>query len=62
MTLEMRNRMRQQLLAVDAAALKRVAERYLQNSDSAISVLAGEGALNDANEQLGAQALTVRKI
>lgn len=62
LTLEMRNRMRQQLLAVDGAALKSVAGRYLKNAASAVSVLAGENALAEANSQLGDKALTVRKI
>jgi Zn-dependent M16 (insulinase) family peptidase len=62
MTLEMRNRMRQQLLAVDAAALRAVAEKYLQQGVNSISVLAGEAALQQANEKLGDQALELRKI
>ncbi len=62
MTLEMRNVMRQQLLAVDAAALRRVAETYLKNGQSAVAVLAGETALQQANEQLGEQALELRKV
>lgn len=62
MTLEMRNQMRQHLLAVDAAALKRVATTYLQNGASAVSVLAGEAALLQANEQLGEAKLELRKI
>ncbi|SEA25927.1 hypothetical protein SAMN05660420_01633 [Desulfuromusa kysingii] len=62
MTLDMRNRMRQQLLAVDAEALQRVAEKYLKNGESSVAVLAGEAALQQANEQLGAQALELRKI
>jgi len=62
MTLEMRNHMRQQLLAVDAAALQKVAEKYLKNGQSSIAVLAGEAALQQANEQLGPQTLELRKI
>jgi Zn-dependent M16 (insulinase) family peptidase len=62
MTLEMRNRMRQHLLSVDAAALQRVAERYLLKGQSAISVLAGEAALQQANEQLSENLLELRKI
>ena len=54
--------MRQQLLAVDVAALKRVAVKYLQKGESAVSVLAGEAALLQANEQLAEQALELRKI
>ena len=62
MTLEMRNRMRQQLLAVDTAALQRVAEKYLKNGVSSVAVLAGEPALQQANELLGDSALEVCKI
>ena len=62
LTLEMRNRMRQQLLAVDAAALQAVAQTYLQQQSGAVSVLAGEAALRKANEQLGERALELRKI
>ncbi|MBN1957520.1 MAG: insulinase family protein [Desulfuromonadales bacterium] len=61
MTLEMRNHMRRQLLAVDSATLKKVAQRYLQQGQSAISVLAGETALREVNEQLGDQPLELRK-
>ncbi len=62
MTLEMRNRMRRQLLAVDAATLQRVAEKYLKNGVSSVAVLAGEPALQQANEKLGDAALELRKI
>jgi hypothetical protein len=62
MTLEMRNRMRQQLLQVDAEVLQAVAAKYLQQGLSAVSVLAGEMALQQANQQLGDQALELRKI
>lgn len=62
MTLEMRNQMRQQLLSVSAAALQQVAEHYLLHGQSAISVLAGETALQQANQQLSENLLEVRKI
>ncbi|SHI78767.1 hypothetical protein SAMN02745165_00878 [Malonomonas rubra DSM 5091] len=62
MTLEMRNEMRKQLLAVDAASLQRVAREYLQHGESAVSVLAGEAALQQANQQLGDKALELRKV
>lgn len=62
MTLEMRNHMRRQLLAIDAEALKKVAERYLKNGDSAVSVLAGENTLLAANEGLRSETLILRKI
>ncbi len=62
LTLKMRNQMRQQLLSVDAAALTRVAKQYLQQGQSAVSVLAGEAALKQANEQLGKLALELKKV
>ncbi len=62
MSLEMRNQMRQQLLKVDVAALQKVATTYLKQGTSAVSVLAGEAALQQANEQLGEQALVLRKL
>jgi len=63
LTLKMRNLMRRQLLAVDAAALQRVAGTYLRDSTgSADAVLAGEAALQKANEELGNSALELRKI
>ncbi len=62
MTLEMRNQMRQQLLAVDADALQKVAEKYLKNGVSAVAVLAGEAALQQVNEELGEKPLELRKI
>ncbi|MCD6187579.1 MAG: insulinase family protein [Desulfuromusa sp.] len=62
MTLEMRNQMRQQLLAVDGAALQMVAEKYLKNGKSAIAVLAGEAALQQANTELGDKPLELLKI
>jgi Zn-dependent M16 (insulinase) family peptidase len=54
--------MRQQLLDVDVAALQRVAEKYLKNGVSSVAVLAGEPALQQANEQLGDAALELCKI
>jgi len=63
LTLEMRNLMRQRLLAVDAEALQRVARTHLQGSEqNAVAVLAGEAALKLANEKLAAAALELRKI
>ena len=62
MTLEMRNGMRQRLLAVDVVALQRVAEKYLKNGVSSVAVLAGEAALQQANEQLGESPLELLKI
>ncbi len=62
MTLEMRNEMRQQLLVVDGSALQKVAEKYLKNGESAVAVLAGEAALQQANGELGDNSLELRKI
>lgn len=62
LTLEMRNLMRRRLLSVDRQALCRVAETYLKNGQSAVAVLAGENALQQANTQLGDRALVVKKI
>ncbi|MCK4503940.1 MAG: peptidase M16, partial [Desulfuromonadales bacterium] len=62
MTLQMRNDMRQRLLEVDVAALKRVAKKYLQQGSSAVAVLAGEAALEQANTELGDNPLKIRKI
>ena len=62
MTLEMRNQMRQQLLAVDADALRAVAEKYLKNGESSVAVLAGEAALQQANGELGDMPLELLKI
>ncbi len=59
--IDMRNRMRQQLLAVDAQKLKEVAERYLQGNPGAVAVLAGEAAISQANGQLET-ALQIVKI
>ena len=61
-SLEMRNRFRQQLLEVDASALIRVAQRYLRDGQSAVAVLAGESALKRANENLGEMGLEIRRI
>lgn len=61
-TLEMRNRFREQLLQVDGAALARVAKTYLQDGPSAVAVLAGEAALNKANEVLGDKSLEIQRI
>ena len=62
LTQEMRDRMRQQLLQVDAEKLREVAERYLYGRPGAVAVLAGEAAIAQANEQLGEEALEPVKI
>jgi len=64
LTLEMRNELRGHLLAIDRQALISVAETYLnkENADYAISVLAGEAALDAANAELGDAALELHRI
>lgn len=62
LTLDMRNRKRQQLLAVKAVDLQSVAERYLLQGQAAVSVLAGESALQQANQQLDSEPLEIRKV
>jgi Zn-dependent M16 (insulinase) family peptidase len=64
LTLEMRNQLRGLLLAVDRRALIGAAETYLRQeaADCAVSVLAGEAALERANAELGAAALAVQRI
>jgi len=63
MSLEMRNRMRQQLVAVDRAQLIAVATRWLAGeSRSAISVLSGEDALVAYNKAHPEQVLELKRI
>ena len=61
MTPEMRNHMRQQLLAVTRADLQRVAQQYLGSGNSSVAVLAGEAALQKANAELD-EPLVIEKI
>ncbi len=62
MTLEMRNQMRQQLVAVDRAQLIAVAKRWLAGENrNAISVLSGEDALNAYNAAHPEQALELKR-
>ncbi|MFO7577752.1 MAG: insulinase family protein, partial [Pelovirga sp.] len=61
-SLEMRNHYRQELLKVDRAALIRVARRYLHEGATAVAVLAGEAALQRANETFIDQPLLIRRI
>jgi len=61
-SLEMRNAFRQRLLKVSGPDLKRVAQRYLRDAQSAVAVLAGESALKRANENLGETGLEIRRI
>ncbi len=63
MTLEMRNQMRQQLVAVDSVQLVAVATRWLAGENrSAISVLSGEEALSAFNKAHPEQALELKRI
>jgi len=64
LTLEMRNQLRDQLLTVDRQSLVEAAQTYLHQdrADSAISVLAGETALESANADLGSAALELHRI
>ena len=64
LTLTMRNQLRGEILAVDRQALIEVATRYLgaDTADSAVSVLAGEQALQNANDELNSGELDVRRI
>jgi Zn-dependent M16 (insulinase) family peptidase len=61
-SLEMRNHYRQELLKVDRAALIRVARSYLRDGATAVAVLAGEAALQRANETFIDQPLLIRRI
>ena len=63
LTLEMRNELRGKLLAVDRKALISAAETYLRQdvADHAVSVLAGEAALEKANAELGDRKLELHR-
>lgn len=61
-TLEMRNRFREQLLRVDKSALADVAQKYLRDGTSAVAVLAGEAALSKANDILRDNRLAIERI
>lgn len=64
LTPEKRQTFRQRILAVDADQIARVAQRYLVDGwqQSAVSVVAGEDMLQDANRQLGDDALALGRI
>ena len=60
MTQEMRNHMRQQLLAVTKTDLQCVAKQYLGQGNSSVAVLAGESALEKANSELDKPLVIVK--
>ena len=64
LTLEMRNLLRRRILAVDRETLCRTAARYLSREErlSAVGVIAGETALRQANQELGAEFLHIETI
>ncbi|MDW7709729.1 MAG: insulinase family protein [Deferrisomatales bacterium] len=61
---ELRQRFREGLLAASSQGLSSLAERYLVagRPGSAVAVLAGEEALQRANEELGDEALEIRRV
>lgn len=61
---EARQVFRERILAVDAGAIARVAGRYLVDGwqASAVSVVAGEDMLQDANRRLGEASLLLERI
>jgi Zn-dependent M16 (insulinase) family peptidase len=64
LTLEKRNTLRRQVLAMDHTTLITVASRYLAlpNRFSSVGVIAGEATLNQANLELGDAALEIERI
>jgi len=64
LTLPMRQQLRERLLAVDTAALQRVAATYLRDgrTSSVVSTLASEPMLLEANSGLGDDKLTITRI
>jgi Zn-dependent M16 (insulinase) family peptidase len=63
LTLEMRNHMRQRLLAVDRKQLMTAAQRWLvESTHNATSVLAGEDALNAWNSDHPGQTLVLKRL
>jgi hypothetical protein len=60
---QLRQALRQRLLAVDAAQLADLARRYLVEGwdDSAVAVVAGEDMLQEANRRLGGEGLTLNR-
>lgn len=61
---ELRQRFREGVLAATPRALSSLAERYLVagRAGSAVAVLASEEALQRANEELGDEALEIRRV
>jgi hypothetical protein len=64
LTRQMRQRLREGVLAAGRSDLQRVAERYLVagRKESAVSVIAGEEALRQANAELGEEGLEIERI
>jgi hypothetical protein len=60
---QLRQALRRRLLAVDAGQLADLARRYLVEGwgNSAVAVVAGEDMLQEANRQLGDEALTLHR-
>ncbi len=64
LTLEMRQQLRERVLAVDREALTAAAARYLLEGwrNSAVAVVSGEEQLRQANDELVEDKLTIEKI
>ncbi len=64
LTLEMRQKLRSQVLATDRASLQRVAAKYLREgwNNSAVGVVSGEDALRQANLELPELQLAIERI
>jgi hypothetical protein len=64
LTLEMRRHLRRGVLATDRSRLMETAKTYLGagRSESAVSVIAGEEMLTQANGELGREGLTIERI
>ncbi len=64
LTLEMRNALRRRVLAMDRETLMTVAARYLAPDKriSTVAVLASEATLQQANLELGEEALEIKRI
>ncbi len=64
LSLEMRNKQRCQLLAINREQLIEVAKKYLRKDKdaSSVAVIAGEDALNEANAELEGKPLEIKAI
>lgn len=64
LTREMRQELRQRILAVDRPALMGAADRYLLQgwADSAVAVVSSEEILRKANEELGEEGLEIERV